>query len=121
MSSKAANAFSLVANLVSLPLTFFGTAVALRVVGLDNHALTGMALFGTAILLGLSASVLHGMLWVAIEKMYKTNMLCSTFVSTPSGTQAVLLSVSLTLPVAVLPVLRPVRGDIAISGSKRLQ
>jgi hypothetical protein len=89
----------------TLILSVLSTVFAVRSMGVDERTVTGVELFLFCVALGAIAAFFHGIIWVGIEKMLGTTFLSSTFNEIPMGVQAVLLSVSLTLPLVILPAL----------------
>jgi hypothetical protein len=92
-------------GVIGLVLSFLSFIFAIRSMSIDERPITGGELFVFVIALGAMAAFFHGIIWVGVEKCFRTNFLASTFRGAPRGIQAACLSASLTLPLIVLPAI----------------
>lgn len=71
----------------------------------SGRAVAGLELFATAVILGIVASIIQGVSWALIESSQGWDFGAGGGTRMPTGIQAVILSLTLTIPLLALPII----------------
>src|SRR3712207_5334147 len=103
---KPLNLFLSIINVVGFIITLYQFLYWLQVSkGPKSTQAAGSDLLTAVLVIGLLAYIVHGALWRLIERRFEWKFGAGGGDAMPEGYQAVILSITLVLPLAILPLL----------------